>query len=78
MQVLERSARVNSTPWSGLVGVHIVIFDILLLLKNIAYVGSFEHFVFVFIFAFVFVSKWTRIMSQMALQPIYVNPIILL
>ena len=35
-----------------------------LLLKNMAYVGSFQQFVFVFVF------KCTKDMSQMALQPI--------
>ena len=63
--------------WSGLVDQHKVDwFTVMLsylislnplLFKNIAYVGSFQQFVFVFVF------EWTKDMSQRALQPIYIN-----
>ena len=42
---------------------------------NWALWSGLEHFVFVFVFvcAFVIVFKWTKVMSQMALQHIYIK-----
>ena len=42
---------------------------------NWALWSGLEHFVFVFVFvcAFVIVFKWTKVMSQMALQHIYIR-----
>ena len=54
-----RSARSKSVMvcpglvWSGLVWMSYLISLDPLLFKNIAYVGSFKHFVFVFVFVFV-------------------------
>ena len=40
---------------------------------NWALWSGLEHFVFVFVCAFVIVFKWTKVMSQMALQHIYIR-----